>query len=57
MENIMEWLTLILDILSIIGGSAVLAASPAAKVLKYLPVAKKVVDVVALNVGEAKNAK
>ncbi len=51
----MEWLSLVLDILSIIGGSAVIAASPAQKVLKYVPAIKKAVDVVAMNIGNAKN--
>lgn len=53
----MDWLTLVLDVLAVVGGSAVIAATPIAKVLAYAPVVKKVVDAVGMNVGEAKNLK
>lgn len=54
----MEYLNLILDVLSVVGGSAVVAASPVAKYLRfYLPAAKRLVDVLAMNVHEAKNKK
>ena len=46
-----------LTVLSVIGGAGVIAASPVAKVLKHIPVAKKVLDIVAMNIGEAKNKK
>lgn len=53
----MEWVTLALDVLAVIGGSAVIAATPLAKVVAYIPLAKKILDTVACNVGEAKNQK
>lgn len=58
MELLMEYLNLVLDVLSVVGGSAVVAASPVAKYLRfYLPAAKRLVDVLAMNVHEAKNKK
>lgn len=53
----MDWLTLVLDVLAVVGGSAVIAATPVAKVLSHVPMVKKVVDVIGMNVGEAKNLK
>lgn len=51
----MEILGLVLDVLSIVGASSVVAASPVAKYLKHAPKAKKVLDLVAQNYGQAKN--
>lgn len=55
MENLSAVFDIVMTLLSIFGGAGVIAASPVAKVLKYAPAVKKVVDVVAMNVGHAKN--
>ncbi len=56
--NSTEWFDLIdvaLTALSVIGGSAAVAASPVGKWLKHVPKVKKVVDIVGMNVKNAKN--
>lgn len=55
MENLTALFDVITTLLTIFGGAGVIAASPVAKVLRYAPMIKKVVDVVAMNVGQAKN--
>lgn len=52
----MEWVNLVLDVLAIVGTSSVVAATPVAKYLAYVPTVKKVVNFLAMNIGNAKNA-
>lgn len=51
----MEWFSLVVDILSIVGGSAVVAAALPAKIAKYFGPLMKVIDVLGANFGRAKN--
>lgn len=51
----MEWFNVIVDVLSVIGGSAVVAAALPAKVAKYLGPIMKVINVLGANFGNAKN--
>ena len=51
----MEWFGLIVDVLSIVGGSAVVAAALPMKVAKYIGPVMKVIDILGANFGRAKN--
>lgn len=51
----MEWFDLVVNVLSLVGGSAVFAAALPAKVAKYLGPVMKVINVLGANVGNAKN--
>lgn len=53
--SVMEWFDLVVNVLSLVGGSAVFAAALPAKVAKYLGPVMKVVNVLGANVGNAKN--
>lgn len=51
----MEWLSVIVDVLTVVGGSAVVAAALPAKVAKYLGPLMSVIDCLGANLGRAKN--
>lgn len=54
--NEYDWLGIGLNILSVVGGSSIVAALLPIKYRAYLPLVSKVIDVVAANIGSAKNA-
>ena len=54
--NEYDWLGIGLNILSVVGGSSIVAALLPVKYRIYLPLVSKIIDAVAANVGSAKNA-
>lgn len=51
----MEWFDLVVNLLSVVGGSAVVAAALPLKYAKYIGPVMKIVNIVGANVGNAKN--
>lgn len=51
----MQWFELVLNLLSLVGGSAIVAAAIPLKYRQYLPILTKIIDFVGANVGNAKN--
>lgn len=53
----MEWFDVIVNVLSVVGGSAVVAAALPEKIAKYLGPVMKIVNILGANIGAAKNKK
>lgn len=51
----MEWFELVVNVLSVVGGSAVVAAAVPVKYAKYLGPLMNIINILGANVGNAKN--